>query len=180
MGLKVQFGKEEYEVQPQRIGRIRRKLGSALSLATQAAGGETPDDVGSQLYEGLKVFVPDLAPEWQIAGYMSKEDFDRRNDDGFEESEYDEHRDGSPLTTEIADLLGAIYRINGGERLVKLLGKFIDENTVKRQFRIMQTQMVTKKASNQLPSFSAPSTESDPESSSTTPPSSPTETPIPE
>jgi hypothetical protein len=179
MGLEVQFGKKTYEVQPQRVGRIRRKLGSALSLVQDAAGGESPDSVGTQLYEGLRVFVPDLAPEWELGGYMSKEDFDHRDDPDWEEQPYEAERDGSPLTTEIEAMMNAVFTINGGDRLVRLLGKFIDESTVKRQIRIWQTQAVQKKVSSDSPSSPRRNGASVPLSSSTTPSSVPTETQTP-
>ena len=179
MGLEVQFGKKTYDVQPQRVGRIRRKLGAALSLVQDAAGGESPDSVGTQLYEGLQVFVPDLAPEWELSGYMSKDDFDHRDDPDWEEEPYEAERDGSPLTTEIEAMLHAVFTINGGDRLVRLLGKFIDENTVKRQIRILQAQAVQKKASSSSQSSPPLNGASPQPSSSTTPLSAPTETQTP-
>lgn len=168
MGLKVTFGRQDYEVQPQRIGRLQRKLPEALSLVSTAAGGETPDGIGAQLYSGLKVFIPDLAPEWEVLGYMSREDWEHRSDDDWTETEYDEARDKSPLTSEIDDLLTAIFTINGGDRLVRLLGKVIDPEMVTRQLKIYQATAATAGASKRLQSLQQPNGASVPINSSTT------------
>jgi hypothetical protein len=110
---------------------------------------------------------------------MSKDDFDNRNEEDWEEEPYEAERDGSPLTTEIEAMMNAVFTINGGDRLVRLLGKFIDESTVKRQIRIWQTQAVQKKVSNPSPSSPPLNGASAPPSSSTTQSSQATETPTP-
>lgn len=169
---RIKFGAREYEVQPQRIGRLRRKLGAISELAGSAAMGETPDDVGGQLYEALKVFVPDLAPEWELLGYMNRDDFENRHDPEWVESDYEPDADKSPTTAEIEEMLSAIYRANGAERLVRLLGKFIDPETVRRQIRRIQAQAIINQAegSKQSPSSPPPSGESPEPSSSMTDP----------
>ncbi len=184
--MKVQFGAKQYDVQPQRIGRLRRKLGAVVELTGNAAMGETPDDLGGQLYEALKVFVPDLAPEWELLGYMNQQDFDNRADENWTEADYDADADRSPTTAEVEDMLTTIYRVNGAERLVRLLGKFIDQKTIQRQIRVLQSQAVINRAEDSKQSQSLPpqSGESD-EPSSSTPPrtadptSGRTEQPIP-
>jgi len=179
MGLPVQFGDRKYEVQPQRIGRLRRKLGAIAELTGNAAMGETPDDLGGSLYEALKVFVPDLAPEWELLGYMNSEDFEHRADKDWTESAYDADADKSPTTEEVEAMLSAIYRVNGGERLVRLLGKFIDPETVRRQIRRIQAQAILNQAeaSKQSPNSPPPSGESEETNSLTLVPTP--ESPIP-
>lgn len=169
----VKFGKRSYELAPQRIGRIRRKLPEALSLVSAAAGGEEVTEVGETLYEGIKVFVPDLAPRWELEGYMSESDFEHREDEDFEEEPYEQERDGSPTTIEIADLLAALFEVNGGQRLVRLLKNFVTPEMVQRQLRLMQAQTATTAASRRSRSLPPLNGESPSPSSTTTPPPAP-------
>jgi hypothetical protein len=74
----VQLGERTYNLKPQRIGRISRRLEQVFSLFGDLNTGSTPDEVGSGLYEVLKVFIPDLAPEWELAGYGSADDFEAK------------------------------------------------------------------------------------------------------
>lgn len=62
----VQLGDTEYRLQPQRVGRIVRKL----RLLGEVFDPRTPpDEITGGAYEALKVFIPDLAPEHELAGY---------------------------------------------------------------------------------------------------------------
>lgn len=68
-----------YTLVPQRIARIGRKLPQVLEMFGMATGA-TPiaTDVGPRLYSALKVFIPDLAPFWEIAGYPSEDAYAKR------------------------------------------------------------------------------------------------------
>jgi hypothetical protein len=68
-----------YTLVPQRIARIGRKLPQVLEMFGMATGA-TPmaTDVGPRLYGALKVFIPDLAPFWEIAGYPDEAGYRKR------------------------------------------------------------------------------------------------------
>jgi hypothetical protein len=69
---KVTLGDREYQLAPQRIGRIGRKLSQVMDLFAGVGSGQVPTDV-APLYEALKVFIPDIDPIWKLAGYPSEE-----------------------------------------------------------------------------------------------------------
>lgn len=71
--IEVELGDRTYQLVPQRIGRINRKLSAVTSLARQAQSGQAPPEISGQLYEALKVFIPDLDPQWKLAGYPSED-----------------------------------------------------------------------------------------------------------
>lgn len=77
-GLPITLGERDYRLVPQRIGRISRKLEQVFELFSGAATGDVPNEIGSSLYEVLKVFIPDLAPAWEIAGYGSADAFEAK------------------------------------------------------------------------------------------------------
>lgn len=68
-----------YTLVPQRIARIGRKLPQVLEMFGMATGA-TPvaTDVGPRLYEAFKVFIPDIAPFWELAGYPSEDAYEKR------------------------------------------------------------------------------------------------------
>jgi hypothetical protein len=109
----IELGDREYTLVPQRIGRISRKLGAIAEMFQGQAEGTSVGDVGPQLYDALKVFIPDLDPLWKLRGYASAE--------AAEADEYDEAADKSPTPPQLIDAIDAIFRIHGGERLVRLL-----------------------------------------------------------
>lgn len=76
--LDVQLGDRTYQLVPQRIGRINRRLSSVLGLARQAGSGQVPAEITGQLYEVLLVFIPDLDPRWKLAGYPSAEAYEQK------------------------------------------------------------------------------------------------------
>jgi hypothetical protein len=63
---------DTYKLRPQRIGRISRKLEAVIQLLGQR-GGDSVSEVTGATYDGLKVFIPDLAPQWKLAGYPNAE-----------------------------------------------------------------------------------------------------------
>jgi hypothetical protein len=70
-----------YDLVPQRIGRIGRKLPQVLEMFAAATGqAPAPVDVSTRMYEALKVFIPDLAPFWELAGYPSEAAFKKREE----------------------------------------------------------------------------------------------------
>lgn len=187
------LGGRTYTLAPQRTGRILRKL-----RVIQKAFGDTskPEEITGALHEALKVFVPDLDPEWKLAGYPSAEDYAEktRHDEAvaearreyveqlreiftehgaataadlppevladlpeFEEPEQDwvdpwrDDADQSPTIPEIADTIEAIYAVNGGRRLEKLLGQVIDPAMLRAITRSMYLDWVSTRSRNSRP-----------------------------
>lgn len=98
-------------VVPQRHARLRNLLrsGDLEKLATENYGPET--------YRLLCVLVPAIEtaiPLWEWEGYGSQEAMDSDT--------YDDALDKSPTTAQIVDAFEAVVKVNGGDRLGKLLG----------------------------------------------------------
>lgn len=65
-----------------------------------------------EIWEFLRIFVPDLAPDWELNGFASAT--------AAEQDQYDDEADRSPTLPQLLDAFQSIYRINGAERLVRL------------------------------------------------------------
>lgn len=117
----VKLGDRTYNLVPQKIGRIRRKFGAAFGLIEAGATGDAPAQVDDQLYEGLRVFIPDLAPKWELMGYADAE----------LNEPTDELADKSPTPNEIADAIEAIFNLHGGDRFVRLGKNFISPTVIR-------------------------------------------------
>lgn len=85
-GIDVVLGARTYSLVPQKIGRIQRRLSAVVTVASVATdedgAGSNVDAVTDRLYEALEVFIPDLAPQWELAGYGSAEDWAKVRDHG--------------------------------------------------------------------------------------------------
>lgn len=82
-GVPIQLGGRPYQLVPQRIGRIRRHFSRIASVMGQVADGEASEvaQAGStQVYDALKVFIPDLVPEWKFLGYASEEVYNAKRE----------------------------------------------------------------------------------------------------
>jgi hypothetical protein len=73
----IALGDRTYQLAPQRIGRIGRKLSAVMDLFAGVGGGQMPTDA-APLYDALKVFIPDIDPIWKLSGYASEEAFKAR------------------------------------------------------------------------------------------------------
>jgi hypothetical protein len=168
---RVEIAGQGYDVVPQRIGRIRRKLSLVASVFGEMGEGDTEsaiESAGGQLHELFCVFVPDFMPEWQFEGYASAS--------AAEEDIYDETGDRSPSVPELIDLLEAIYDVNGGTRLARLIKSVVSPQVLKGWVDSALTAARIQR-SERLLSSPPPSGESAPTSSTTSDPTSP---PIPE
>ncbi|HEY6014867.1 MAG TPA: hypothetical protein VIU37_12700 [Candidatus Limnocylindrales bacterium] len=117
-GITVHLGEETYRIVPQRLGRIERKL----RVVFEAFGGGDAEAAAQMdpavLHEALQVFIPDLMPEWKLRGLPG------------EGEEYVEARDHSPTVPELIEAIEAIFTVNGGDRLARFFGKFIDPKVI--------------------------------------------------
>lgn len=166
-GLEVKLGGDVYRVVPQKIGRIRRKLTEAFSLLDTAAGEDAGEvEIDDQLYEALRVFIPDIAPKWRLLGYASAE--------AMEADSYDEAADSSPTGPELIEALQAIYTVNGGERIARLLGNVISPELIRAWIRTEGLKTLSDRSSSSpSPRAGAPSTSSTPPSPMPKPAASP-------
>jgi hypothetical protein len=129
--VKVKLGSREYAIVAQGIGRIRRKLGQIVRVLD---GAVEASELSGELYQVCKVFIPDLAPEWELLGYAGPEAYERREEPDYQEPEPSDEV-VTPTVPEIEEALEAIYRVNGGERLVRLLGNVVGLDLIRAQIR---------------------------------------------
>ena len=120
----VILGSREYTVVPQRIGYLRSKLGVVLAgvLDQDLTGNNIMDFLGDKLYGTLKVFIPDLMPEWEFHGYATME--------AMAEDVYDEQYDDSPSPTQIKRAFQAVSEVNEID-LLRHLGKLIGPDLIR-------------------------------------------------
>lgn len=158
-GITVHLGEETYRVVPQRLGRIERKL-RVVFEAFGSGDAETAAQMDpAVLYEALQVFIPDLMAEWKLRGLPG------------EGEEYDEAKDHSPTMPELIEAIEAIFKVNGGDRLARFFGKFIDPKVVERTI----SARLAAWASADSPSLPQPNGGSGSTSSTTRIPISPSE-----
>ena len=100
----ITLGTRVHTLVPQGIGRIRRKLAKLIQL------NESPEqidgEIGTQLYDVLQTFIPDVAPLPDLLGEQEDE--------------------AAAVQTEatlpqLLDAIEAVYRVNGADRLVRLV-----------------------------------------------------------
>lgn len=131
-GITVNLGGHEYRVVEQRLGRIERKLRVIFEVFGSgdiegAAGVDT-----ATLHEALRVFIPDLMPEWEFRGYPSEAAFERVKAGEPREGDHgDADTDHSPTVPEIIAACEAVYTVNGGDRLARFFGKFVKPEVLK-------------------------------------------------
>lgn len=73
--LELPLGDRTYVLVPQRIGYLQKHVGRALSGLTENdlnEGGDILGMLGTQAYSLLKVFIPDLMPEYEFQGYSKQ------------------------------------------------------------------------------------------------------------
>jgi hypothetical protein len=147
----IHLGARTHTLVPQGIGRIRRKLAKLIQL------NESPDqidgEIGTQLYDVLQTFIPDVASLPDLLGEQEDE--------------------AAALQTEatlpqLLDAIEAVYRVNGADRLVRLGKSLLGAEGLQT---IVQREALTFSLDRSL---SSPSTNdgADSTTSSTTPPTS--------
>lgn len=115
----VQLGEHIYDVVPQKLGRLKRQLGSRLDSLADATVGQ--DNIigllGDQAYSILGVFIPDLMPKWEWDGYRSESAADA--------DDYEEDTDHSPDADQVVTAFRVAMSVNKLD-LFKHLGKIVD------------------------------------------------------
>ena len=112
-GEQIKLGENTFTVIPQGIGRIRRKMEKVMQI--QNGSAEFDGEFDNQTYELLKTFIPDLPALYKLLGYESQTQFEAD-----EEPDADAARQSEPTLPQILDAIDAVFRVNGGDRLVKL------------------------------------------------------------
>jgi hypothetical protein len=120
----VQLGEATYQVVPQRIGYLRSKLGVALGglLDSEVSTDNILDFLGDRAHAVLAVFIPDLMPAWEFAGYPTRE--------AMEAGEYQEEYDRSPSPRQIRAAFAAAAAVNEID-LLKHLGNLIGPDLIR-------------------------------------------------
>jgi hypothetical protein len=105
-GAAVQIGSYTYSVVPQRIGRLKKRLGRALG-DLESLGGESllafVDSGLERAHDVLKVFIPDLMPAYEFLGYRSQDAMD---------ADEDEEGDYGPTLPDIVNAFEVVMRVN--------------------------------------------------------------------
>lgn len=118
--VEVALGQSTYTVLPQPHPRITRTL-PALLIEHQAQlnTSDLPGFVaslGDGTHAVLKVFIPELMPAWEFAGYPSQAAYEAGEDDP-------EAHALAPSLPQILAAFDAAFSVNGGQRLTDVLGK---------------------------------------------------------
>lgn len=173
-GIPAELGEHQYTIRPQRHAYLRRKLSKLADSLTDmnVAEGETADVANSlfdlledRAYEVLKVFIPDLMPQWEFEGYGSKE--------SMENDSYDEDADRSPSMPQITNAFRQIVKVNDFD-WVGQLKNFIGPDLIRAQMRsFLATQAMNRNSSRTLPSSQPTNGASDQTSSGTAEPTTP-------
>jgi hypothetical protein len=142
-GMTVTLGPHEYRVVPQRLGRIERKLTAVLSAFGSGDAEEAAGVDPELLHEALAVFIPDVMPLWEFRGRMSADD------DG--SAVYEPERDHSPTVPEIISAIEAIFTVNGGDRLARFFGKFVDAKVLETFITSQLASWASEGSQNRLP-----------------------------
>lgn len=119
--LAVKLGDYEYIMVPQRMGRLRVEIPKAVSGIENLEGakgfGDLLDILGDRAYALLKIFIPELMPAWEFAGYPTQE--------AQASGEYREEYDKSPDPGQVQDAIaaaGKLHRMDILQSLGKLIG----------------------------------------------------------
>lgn len=141
-----------------RLGRLIDGLGES---ALAELDGFDPESLvhalGDKLYEAVEIFVPNLPDK------IGKDEF--------------EHEDTAATIPQLVAAFETFFAINGGERLLKMLGGVFDPKLVKAELNLMATDALeTWRDSRSTGSPNSPS----PSDGSAPPPNSGTSDPIEE
>lgn len=102
----VVIGSYSYTVVPQRIGRLRKRLGRALGDLEDLQADSVAEFAGASLertHAILKVFIPDLMPLHEFCGYRSEEAMN---------ADEDEDGDYGPTLPDIVAAFEVVMRVN--------------------------------------------------------------------
>lgn len=129
-------GAETYKIVPQGIGRIERKIRAIMAVFMDADSSEDAAQLDPAIVrDALVAFIPDLMPEFKLRGLRDAEALEQLKEQGAETLTDDQVTDTDPSVPQLMDAIEAIYRVNGGDRLVRFLGKFVDPEMLRARIR---------------------------------------------
>lgn len=165
----VPLGDKTYTVVPQRKAYLRKKLPKALSISTEELDNEAGwsgflDLVDQNAYSLIRLFIPDVMPEYEFNGFASEA--------AWKADDYDEDADHSPSVPQVKSAVMACAEVNGLD-LVKHLKNFISPDFL----RAFTTSQVADFLTTTSPNSSATST---PDTASTISGTSPPTPEVPE
>lgn len=138
-------GERTYKIVEQGIGRIEKRVRAIMAVFVEA---DTSEDAAgldpSTIHDALTAFIPDLAPEWELRGLRSEDALERLN--AGDELTEDDYTNSDPSIPQLMNAVEAIYRVNGGDRLVRLLGKFVEPEMLRARIRYELQTRGTKTA----------------------------------
>lgn len=149
----IKLGDHTYVVVPQRIGYLRSKLGVVLSGLVDAdlASNNVIQFLGDKVYAVLKVFIPDLMPEYEFHGYATKE--------ALAKDEYDEEYDHSPSATQVKQALAVCTHVNEID-LLSHVGKLIGPEVIQSWFQTVMVSSMRESLQSLSPAGDTPGTTS--------------------
>ena len=171
-GTPIALGDQTYTIVPQKIGRLRSRLGVELksleSLSSALEGTSFDAVIGTSLERAhglLSVFIPDLMPVHEFCGFSTQE--------AYEADEYHEASDHGPDLTQVRVAFDVCMKVNSLDLLAHLKNVFGPELIR----AVVQEQVLTRvqgalteatEESSLTPSSTSTSSTSGPESESTT------------
>jgi hypothetical protein len=173
--VSVFLGDKEYRCVPQRKAYLQKKLSKVfsmegLNLDEDASFESFMKLVDEHAYKVLRVFIPDLMPEYEFAGYASAQ--------AMEQDDYDEDRDKSPTVPQVRNAVGVLVELNGLD-LAKYLKNFVSPDFL----RAFMTSQIANLMTGDSATSSAPSTDTPSTKTGTTEPTapvSPSDSPTPD
>jgi hypothetical protein len=129
-------GAKDYNVVEQGIGRLERRIRPIVAVFSEADSSEEAAelDIGV-VRDALVAFIPNLAPEYQLRGLRDEAALAKLNDEGVDALTEDEVTDTDPSIPQLMNAIEVIYRVNGGDRLTRFLGKFVDPEMLRARIR---------------------------------------------
>lgn len=161
----VVIGTYTYSVVPQRIGRLKKRLGPALGSLQELQGDSLVGFVSDSLERShavLKVFIPDLMPLYEFSGYRSEAAM---------EADEDEEGEFGPTIPDIINAFEVVMKVNRLD-LLGHLRTVISPEIIKALITNQIAESIRSTSSPSQTSASLPGLDSDSMSSSTIPPTS--------
>jgi len=163
----VHIGDYDYLVVPQRIGRLKKRLGRAIGDIESLAGDSVAEFVDQGLeraHEVLKVFIPDLMPLHEFCGYRSEAAM---------EADEDEDGEFGPTLPDIVHAFEVVMQVNRLD-LLGHLRSVISPELIRAYVSGQVADTLRGGATSDSPSSPSTPGASASTTSGTTPPTSPT------
>jgi hypothetical protein len=156
-------GERKYKVVEQGLGRLERRIRAILKVFEESGGDSESAasnvDAGT-LHDALVAFIPSLMPLHEFRGLKSADALKKLEDEGPDSLTEADYIDTDPSIPQLMDAIEAIYQVNGGDRLIRFLGKFVEPEMLRARIRYeLQNRGVDRqpKTAGTTPSPDSPS-----------------------